>query len=107
MKTRMIVPALLSAAMLSAPVLAAGTDKAGHATPTMERAAAVNSAERCTALQKQFDAVIKKHEKAKKKAEEAETMRRDGGKLCAAGNSDQGIAKLETALKHIGVKPKA
>ena len=106
MKTRLIVPAILSAVVLSAPVLAASTDKAGHPPAAMERAAAVNAADRCTALQKQFDTAMKKHEMSKM-AGEAKTMREDGGKLCTAGNVDQGIAKLEMALKNIGVKPKA
>ena len=106
MSTRTIVPAILSAVVLSAPVLAAGIDKPGHPPASMERAAAVNAAARCTSLQSQFDAAIKRHETAKMAAE-AKTMREDGGKLCTGGNVDQGIAKLEMALKNIGVKPKA
>ena len=33
-------------------------------------------------------------------------MRADGGNLCASGKQAEGIAKLEQALKNLGVKAK-
>lgn len=106
MNTRMIVPAILSAVMLSTPVLAGGNyGTAMPSTQHTQKAAAMTSAEKCTALQKQFDDAIKTHGKAQK-ATEAKTMREEGGNLCTSGKADEGVAKLETALKDLGVKPK-
>ena len=107
MKMRIIVPAVLSAVLLSAPVLAASnygtsTKPTSHALQTV----AMTSAEKCTALQKQFDQAIKTHDKAPK-ANEAKTMRTEGGNLCASGKQADGAAKLEQAIKALGVKPKA
>ena len=104
MNTRMIIPAILSAVVLSTPVLAASQQ--GNANqPTMQKAAAQTSAERCTVLEKEFDAAIKKHEKAAK-AEDAKKLRTEGSTLCAGGKPDEGVAKLETAMKELGVKVK-
>lgn len=107
MNTRMIVPAILSAVMLSTPVLAAGNY--GNATPPAHqpyKVAAMTLAEQCTALEQQFDAAIKTHEKAAK-AIEAKAMRTAGGNFCASGKYADGVAKLEQALKDLGVKAKS
>lgn len=107
MITRMIVPALLSAVMFTTPVLAAGSYGAmTPATQHTQKAAAMTPAEKCTNLEKQFDSAIKKHEKAAK-AGEAKTLRTEGGNLCASGKHAEGVAKLEQALKDIGVKSKS
>jgi len=104
--TRWIVPAALSLTLLGAPVLAAGPNagtmpvKGAKQTATM-----MTPAQKCSALEKQFDAAIKKHGKADKAAE-ARTMRTQGGELCANGKRGDGVARLESALKGIGVKPK-
>jgi len=103
----MIVPAVLSVVMLSTPVLAAGSY--GTATPPTQhaqKAATMTPAAKCVDLEKQFDAAIKMHGKAAK-ANEAKTMRTDAGKLCADGKHGEGIAKLEQALKDLGVKVKS
>ncbi len=85
MKVRyLIVPAL-------ATLMLAGT--AFAATP----------AEKCAALEKQFDQVIGQHESAKK-ATAAKELRTEGGTLCTEGKAPEGIKKLEQALKDIGVK---
>lgn len=103
----MIVPAILSAVMLSAPVLAASSYSTAKPTGSHNfQTAAMTPAEQCTSLQQQFDEAIKTHEKAAK-ATEAKTMRTEGGNLCASGKQADGAAKLEQALKALGVKPKA
>jgi hypothetical protein len=105
MIVRVIVPAVVGALLLATPSLAAGTgnDKPA-AMPQKTAKVKTTSAQRCVALEKQFDASIKKHEQAAK-ANEAKTMRADGGKLCDDGQHASGVAKLRTALKNIGVKP--
>ena len=104
MKTRMIVPLILGAAMLSGPVLAAGSTTGP--TKTMKHTTAKMTPEqRCTALQSQFDTAIKTHASAPK-ADQAKSMRAEGGTLCADGKHAKGIAKLHQALKDIGVKSK-
>ena len=67
-------------------------------------AAQMTGAEKCTALEKQFDQAIVKHTKDAKAAD-ARTLRADGGKLCVAGKTDDGMKKLQQALNDIGVKP--
>lgn len=67
-------------------------------------AAQMTGAQRCTALEKQFDQAITQHGKATKAAD-ARTLRTDGGKLCVAGKTDQGMKKIQQALNDIGVKP--
>jgi hypothetical protein len=106
MKTRSIVPVVLGVAMLSTPVLAAGNYAAPTTKANPQVAMAMSQSEKCTALQKQFDEAIKMHESAAKVAD-AKMMRADGAKLCASGKHSEGITKLETALKDIGVTPKS
>ena len=106
MKTRLIVPAILSAVVLSTPVLAAGSyDTPMSAGHHMQQAGMMTPLERCMSLEKQFDAAITAHEKAPM-AHQAKIMRADGGSLCARGEHDQGITKLEGALKDLGLTPK-
>ncbi len=88
MFTRLIVPAAAVLMLASAPAMAAAT-----------------SAQKCTALEKQFDAAIVKHEKATKAAD-AKALRTEGGTLCTSGKADQGVKKLQAAFNDIGVKPK-
>lgn len=107
MFTRIILPAILSAAMLSAPVLAANQDASHDASKavvarTMDQA----DAAKCTSLEKQVDTAIKVH-KTGTKINEAKILRADGGSLCASGKQADGIAKLEQALKGLGVKVKS
>ena len=103
MFTRLIVPAILGALVLSAPVLAA-EKAATPSTPATQTAATSTPGERCMALEKQFDAVIKDHGNAAK-AGEAKTMRSEGGRLCTDGKHSDGIAKLEQGIRDLGVTP--
>jgi hypothetical protein len=61
-------------------------------------------AQRCTALEKQFDQQIGKHTTSSKVAT-AKSLRNDGGRLCLSGKPTDGVKKLEQALNDIGVKP--
>jgi len=107
MNTRMIAPAVLSVAMLSTPVLAGGNyGTAMPSTQKIQKVAAMTPAEKCMSLEKQFDAAIKSHGKAAK-ANAAKAMRTEGENLCASGKRIEGIAKLEKALKDLGVKVKS
>jgi hypothetical protein len=107
MRTRVIVPAILSAVMLSAPVFAANNiSSPGKATNPVYKTVAMTAAEKCTKLEQQFDDAIKTHGKAAK-ANEAKNMRTEGGNLCAGGKQADGVTKLQQAIKALGVKPKA
>lgn len=109
MITRKILPAVLGVVMLGTPVLAGNTYNAatpsGQPAQHEKKVVAMTPAEQCTSLETQFDAAIKTHGNAAK-ANEAKTMRTEGGNLCASGKQAEGIAKLEHALKDLGVKVK-
>jgi hypothetical protein len=67
-------------------------------------AAQMSGAQKCTALEKQFDQAIVKHGTAAK-ASDAKMLRTEGGKLCVAGKTAAGMKRIEQALNDIGVKP--
>jgi hypothetical protein len=107
MFARLIVPAVVSALVFGTAALAAGTSTTTAPTPKDQnkvQTAAMNSAARCTALQAQFDTEIKTHGSASK-AKAAEMLRTQGGALCSKGQHEAGVAKIEQALKDLGVKP--
>jgi len=120
MKPRIIVPALLVAAMLGAPAFAADrnagrdTDGAatharslsdhGHQARRMEEA--MSGKDLCGVLEQQFDQVIKSHENEPTTAD-AMNMRAAGGRQCASGEAQDGVANLKSALHTIGVTPAA
>lgn len=106
MNARMIVPAVLAAVMLGTPVMAANYSTTAAPAQATQKAADMTPVQKCSALEKQFDAAIKTHSKVAK-VSEAKTMRADGGKLCASGKQADGIVKLDQALKDLGVTPKA
>jgi len=105
MLTRLIVPAMLTAIVFSAPVLAAETAKT-PAQPAPAKHMAMSPKDECTAYQAQFDAALPTHEKAAKLAD-AKKLRAEGGTLCTSGKEPNGAAKLAKALRDLGVKPKA
>jgi hypothetical protein len=105
MLTRVIVPALLGALVLSAPVLAAErADTFPSPYPKAYTDAKARQDERCTELETQFDGAIKDHSNADK-AGEARTFRREGGEMCTNGRQFDGILKLEQAIRDIGLTP--
>lgn len=85
---RFLLPAAAALTMAVAPAMAAQ----------------MSGAEKCTALEKQFDRAIATHGKGTKAAD-ARTLRTDGGKLCTSGKANEGVRKLQQALNDIGVEP--
>ena len=91
MKNRIIVPAVLSAAMLSAPVLAATTSHRSEPSGTSHvRLDAVTTAERCQILQQQLDEAIMTREEPTR-ANEANAMWPEGGNVCTSGEQTEGV----------------
>lgn len=112
MHTRMIVPAILSVALLSTPVLAATANLKTQQLRNMYsqeeygEAAAMTPSVLCSDLKKQFDAAIKTHENAPN-AIKAKSLHVEGRDFCAGGDTTRGIAKLEQALNILGIEAKA
>ena len=106
MLARLIVPAVLSALVFSTAAYAAGNTTTTPPAKDQNKVqtAAMKSAERCTALEKQFDGAITAHAKDPK-VESARLLRTQGGELCGKGMHEAGIIKLDQALKDIGMKP--
>lgn len=61
------------------------------------------TAETCQSLESQYDTAAKAHANAPR-AKEAHTAYTEGKKLCDEGKHADGVAKLHTALKDLGVK---
>jgi hypothetical protein len=101
MNTRLMIPAILGAAMLSTPVLAGSTYSMGMSPdqPTQTAAAMADSG-KCAALERHFDQDAMPHEKGGWTSY-AKGLRAEGGKLCANGNYDQGVNKLQSALSYL------
>jgi hypothetical protein len=96
----------LAAVLLSGAALA---DSATTATPTTKQKPTEQSqklADRCSALETQFDQAITSHGSAAKAAA-AKSLRAKGGNLCNANKQASGIKNLQQALKDLGVKPSA
>ena len=113
MKTRVLIPAILSAVMLSVPVLAASSSPTSSVSThkmnsgqSAQKLAAMTLAERCTALEHQLDGAIKAHSTSAK-IKDVKAMRSEGGSLCASGKQIDGTQKLEQALKVLGESPKS
>jgi hypothetical protein len=77
------------------------------ALATSASAATVSSAGQCTALEKQFDDNVAATKASSAMVTKAKALRTDGGKLCASGKPAQGIKKLQSALKDLGLKPQS
>jgi len=87
MKTKMVVAAIGAVLLAGTPVLVV------DATPE----------QKCVALEQQFDSAIKVKSHLDE-SDGARELRDEGSNLCEAGNHAEGIAKLEQAMKTIGVK---
>ena len=88
MTRRFLLPVAAALVMVVAPAMAAQ----------------MTGAQKCTALKKQFDQAIVQLAKDAN-AGDARTLRADGGKLCVAGKTEEGMKKIEQELNDIGVKP--
>ena len=114
MKQPVLGVALATALLIAgSSAFAAQTDQASqtnpkhgitmHAGDSKDTAKAEATPAECTALQTRFDAAIKTHQSSPGAAK-ARDLRAEGGKLCAAGKTAEGVKKLEEALGDIGQK---
>ena len=96
----------LAAILLSTAALADSTATTTPTTKTKPTEQSQKLADRCSALETQFDQAITTHGNAAK-AGAAKSLRTKGGTLCNANNQKMGIRNLTQALKDLGVKPSA
>jgi hypothetical protein len=90
----------------AAPITAA-TPKAATTTATATTtpmAKVMTKADRCSALEVQYDDAAKLHMKSKNITKAAK-LRADAGKLCSSRRFTSGILKLKSGLTLLGVKP--
>lgn len=110
MITRRFVSGLLVSVMLGVPAVAlAAASENGDMTPStteVHQGPMKTAAERCKALESQFDMVITSHSSSGL-ATEAKNLRSEGAQLCADGRHVEGIGELESALWDLGVTPKS
>ena len=106
-RSQIILAAAMSALILS-PAAFAGSAKTtpseNPAATNHVQLAAMTPAEQCTALQGQWQKespALKSHAKYA----QAEKLADQGKQLCSAGKANDGVAKLQQALKDIGLKP--
>ena len=92
---------LIAAGLAGLLALGAGAVTTGAAATTM------SPADQCTALEKQFDDGLATTKASTDKLSKAKTLRADGGKLCSTGKPTEGLKKLQSALKDIGLKPQS
>jgi hypothetical protein len=109
MNMRVIVPAILASVMLGAPAMAANSQQVDYSAMTSpagqaQQAAMKTPAERCTALESQFDTAIKSHGTSAL-ISEAKDLRTEGGQLCASGQPIDGVGEIESALWDLGITP--
>ena len=90
-------------AFIGAAALVVTLSSAGLAATTAKPV--VKPAERCAALQSQFDAALPDHQSSKHLAA-AQKLRADGGKLCDGKHYAAGERKILAALRDLGVKAK-
>jgi hypothetical protein len=95
----------LAAILLSTVALADTTPAASTAKPKPTQSSQ-KMADRCAALETQFDQAIATHGTAAKAAA-AKQLRTKGGTLCTSNKQASGIKNLQQALKDLGVKPNA
>jgi hypothetical protein len=99
---------MLSLAVLGTPIMvtvAAGQGTSETGTSHDERTMTgpgMDPMQECDFLQNRFDANIPEHA-SDPNAQQAKDLRAEGGRLCGEGKSDEGVAKLQDALKAIGV----
>jgi hypothetical protein len=104
---RTTIVAGLAAVLLSSAAFADSTTTSSTATTKQKPTETTQKlADRCSALETQFDQAIATHGSAAKAAT-AKSLRSKGGSLCNSNNQAHGIKTLQQALKDLGVKPSA
>lgn len=104
MNSRLILPAVLGALLMSTPAFANSTartrqDEHDHKVTEWWQA------DQCRSLQNQVDQALETHGKTAN-VKDAKAMRDQGVEYCAHANYGQGISQLRLALKQLGVTPK-
>ena len=94
----------LAAILLSTAALADSTTTTTTTTKPKPTEQSQKLADRCSALETQFDQAITTHGNATKAAT-AKSLRAKGGNLCSSNKQTSGIKNLQQALKDLGVKP--
>jgi hypothetical protein len=95
----------LAAILLSTAALADSTPATSSTKPKPTQSTQ-KMADRCSALETQFDQAIATHGNAAKAAA-AKQLRTKGATLCNSNKQASGIKNLQQALKDLGVKPSA
>jgi hypothetical protein len=103
---RTSIAAGLAAVLLSTAALADSATTTAPATKTKTTEQSQKLADRCSALEAQFDQAITTHGNATKAAA-AKSLRTKAGNLCNSNKQASGIKNLQQALKDLGVKPNA
>ena len=100
---RLVIAATLGILLLS-PVVYAGSTTNATTTKNQTVTASGTLAQKCSTLETQWqkDSVAQKNHAGFVKAEK---MANSGTKLCTAGKHEDGVERLRTALKEIGLKP--
>ena len=104
MQIRTVLLAIAASSALSATAFAA--TQAGNANDTNHPTSRQQFADRCSALENQYDGVIDSKQNARKLTI-AEGLHAKGVDQCNASESDLGMLNLERALHDLGVKPVA
>jgi uncharacterized protein YyaL (SSP411 family) len=107
MLTRSLILAGLAGALLSSAALADSVSSTTNNKQTTNKPAQTQQlADRCAALETQFDQAIGTHGNAPKAAT-AKQLRTKGENLCKTSHEKNGIKSLQQALKDLGLKPQA
>ncbi|HEY5598297.1 MAG TPA: hypothetical protein VIK47_05790 [Kiloniellales bacterium] len=106
MFARIAIPVFASASLLAGTAMAASQSKHDdrEAGRRPQFAAMTSLVEKCTSLEQQTITAIRDHASAKKIVE-AKKMQEEGSKLCASDKKEDGVKKLQQALRDLGVKP--
>ena len=106
-KSQIVLAVAVSALILSPAAFAGSTKTTPSENPAATnhvQLASMTPAEQCTALEGQWQKDGMAH-KSNAKFAAAEKLADQGKQLCTSGKANDGVAKLEQALKDIGLKP--
>lgn len=96
--------ALLAMAAVSA--LSTGAFAADNSRDQNHPSSRQQMADRCSALESQYDSIIGANQNAPK-VHKAEGLHAQGVDQCQSNNSTEGAQKLEQSLRDLGIKPAA
>jgi hypothetical protein len=107
MKAGWIIPVLMGTFVLSSPGMAASVSTSHSATLSNhgETESRIEMMSRCTSLEGQLAEAIEQNSKASDQVADAEALRSQGASLC--DKPQDGIVKLKSALRELGVTPRS